>query len=256
MSGVAGFLSGLTGGITARHAIDEKGTAPDWASKGIFGLFSKKPDPEAEPAAGAEPAVTEQFDPTPAPARRTARNGGGSDHATGNWVNEDSMEAYDWFQSRWGPHAAAGIVGNLIQESGPRLDANAVHDQGTGIGIAGWRDPEPGTGRKTALFNFARKNGLDPSSRETQYRFLDHELRTSEAGVGVRLRAAKDAREAATIFVGYERPQGWSADNPMGANGIDNRINAALAFGGRRPSQTAVVDDEGGVRGALKAVGG
>jgi hypothetical protein len=39
----------------------------------------------------------------------------------------------------WPAPAAAAMVGNLIQESGRNLNTRAVHDQGTGIGIAGFR---------------------------------------------------------------------------------------------------------------------
>lgn len=157
--------------------------------------------------------------------------------------SQESASAYQWFVSNgYSPAAAAGIVGNLVNESGMRLDPRAVHDGGTGLGIAGWRDPKPGSGRRSALFSFARERGLDPYDRETQFRFLDHELRTSERGVGDRLRNAKDAREAASIFIDFERPAGWKRGDPTGAHGYQNRLDAALAhFGGQaEPGASAI----------------
>ncbi|MBB3770971.1 hypothetical protein FHS55_001566 [Angulomicrobium tetraedrale] len=137
----------------------------------------------------------------------------------------------------WSPVAAAGIVGNLRQESG--LNPNASHDQGTGYGIAGWRDPQPGAGRWTNLRSFAAERGLPVSDMDTQLQFLDHELRTSEKSVGARLKAAADPTRAAATFLDYERPGGWQRGNPTGANGYDNRVAAAQrlyqAYGGAQP---------------------
>lgn len=160
------------------------------------------------------------------PGKTVSRRGGTARSAGA--LTTDTREAYDWFVSNgYSPAAAAGIVGNLVQESGPNLNASAVHDNGTGLGIAGWRDPDRSGGRKSALISYAKANGLNPLDRETQYRFLDHELRTSESGVGGRLRAAQTPDEAASVFIGYERPQGWSANNPSGGHGFDNRVGNA-----------------------------
>lgn len=139
--------------------------------------------------------------------------------------SEEATQAYNWFAQRWGPIAAAGIVGNLVNESGARLDPTAVHDKGTGLGIAGWR-----LERRDALLNFAAQNGMDPRSRETQFMFLDHELRTDESPIGERLRKAATPQEAAVIMLDYERPGGWNRRDPTGSNGYQNRINAALAY--------------------------
>lgn len=126
----------------------------------------------------------------------------------------------------WSPQAAAGIVGHGIQESG--LDPTKVHDNGTGLGMFGWRDP-PGTsnGRRTQLRQFAAAQGTSDTDFETQIAFLDHELRTTEKGVGDRLRGAQSATDAATIFMDFERPAGWSKDNPRGGHGWAARVTNA-----------------------------
>lgn len=139
----------------------------------------------------------------------------------------ESMAAYQWFAERWGPAAAAGIVGNLVNESGMQLDPRTVHDQGTGLGVAGHRNE-----RRAAMLKWAEQQGLDPYQRETQYGFIDHELKTSEKGVGDRLRGISDPAAAAATFIDFERPGGWKPGDPTGANGYQNRVNAALALGG------------------------
>lgn len=130
-------------------------------------------------------------------------------------------------QLGWQPHQAAGILGNLVRESGQNLDTRVVHDNGTGYGIAGWRDPQPGRGRRTDLFNFAQRNNLDPHSLDGQIRFLDHELRTTEASAGAALRASRNPAEAATAMISYERPGGWTRQNPQGTPGLGGRIESA-----------------------------
>ena len=95
--------------------------------------------------------------------------------------SDNAAMALSFLQEKgWSQQAAAGMVGNLIQESGKNLNTRAVHDGGTGIGIAGFRDPKPGQGRKTNLMNFARQRNMDPFDLKTQLSFVDHELRTSE----------------------------------------------------------------------------
>jgi hypothetical protein len=124
---------------------------------------------------------------------------------------------------------AAGIVGNLIQESG--LNPNTVHDNGTGLGIAGHR-----LERLDALKAFAASKGKPVNDFQTQLEFIDQELNTTEGKTGAALRAAKTPEAAAAAFINYERPQGWTPENPQGGHGFANRVaNAqAVAGGGRR----------------------
>lgn len=96
------------------------------------------------------------------------------------------------------PEQAAGIVGNLMQESTPRLNTAHVGDGGNSIGMGQWNGP-----RRHALLAYAREQGKDWRDLDTQIDFLDHELRTSERAAGDAIRAAKTATEAARI--GSER---------------------------------------------------
>ncbi|WP_267361679.1 hypothetical protein [Methylobacterium sp. GC_Met_3] len=68
--------------------------------------------------------------------------------------------------------AAAHLVGQATMESG--LDPNKVHDGGTGYGIYGARDPHPGRGRRTEMFNWLERNGYARNSAEGQMREMAH----------------------------------------------------------------------------------
>lgn len=146
------------------------------------------------------------------------------------------LQALQFFTARgYSPAQAAGIVGNLVQESGRGLNTRAVHDGGTGLGIAGWRDPQPGQGRRTELRNFAAAQGADVHDLATQLGFVDHELRGPESRVGAQLRRAQDPVAAARAFISYERPAGWAAATPERGHGFQARAKNATelyaAFG-------------------------
>lgn len=110
--------------------------------------------------------------------------------------------AMDFFMQRgWEPHQAAGIVGNLVQESGAGLESTAVGDDGTAHGIAQWRGE-----RFQQLKDFAKERGTPWQNFQTQLEFVQHELETSESGAAERLRAAGDVAEATDAFLTFERP--------------------------------------------------
>jgi hypothetical protein len=143
----------------------------------------------------------------------------------------NTQTAMQFFQSRgYTPVQAAGIVGNLVQESGP-LDPTLSHDNGTGVGIAGWR-----LERRQALRTFAAAKGTGETDFQTQLEFLDQELRTTESGAGGRLKAAQTPAQAAEAMIHFERPQGYSESNPRAGHGFANRVANAEALAGQ-PSQ-------------------
>ena len=121
---------------------------------------------------------------------------------------------------------AAGVVGNLIQESNLR-PAGAVGDNGTAFGVAQWRGE-----RLTRLKRFAAANGKPWEDFETQLAFVDLELQSSEKTAGDKLRTAKTVEEATAAFIGYERPKGWRHDNPSGGHGWSNRLGHAAKIAG------------------------
>ena len=135
----------------------------------------------------------------------------------------------------WTPTQAAGIVGNLVAESGSQLNTQARNsgdgsDGSDSIGIAQWNGA-----RATALKDFAAAQGKDWHDIDVQTDFIDHELRTSERGAGENLARSQTAEDAAAAFVGYERPAGWSATNPRGAMHFDKRAAEARRIAGENP---------------------
>lgn len=134
------------------------------------------------------------------------------------------------------PEQAAGIVGNLVQESGVRSDGPSG-DKGTAFGMAQWRGE-----RFTRLKRFAASRGRDWKDFTTQLDFIDMELKNHETGAYSRLKSAKTVDEATAAFIGYERPQGWTPNNPRGGHGWANRLAAA-----QRTAGVAVTAHEGEV---------
>lgn len=165
-------------------------------------------------------------------------------------MSDASFNAYGYLKGLgYSDAAVSGILGNLQNESGSSLNTRAIHDNGTGLGIAGWRDPTPGKGRKTNLINFARERGEDVYSLKTQLDFLDHELKTVERGVYGRLMNSKTPDEAAHAFISFERPQGWTAANPAGGHNWAGRRKTAVEvynkFSGSAPISLAATFDNG-----------
>ena len=160
-------------------------------------------------------------------------------------VDEYAFNFY--LKKGWSPYAAAGIVGNLMHES--RMNPRAIHDNGTGIGIAGYRDEEPGKGRKAQMFAFAKANKLDPLHLDTQLEFSNYELHTTERAVGEKLANAKNVDQANAAMLEYERPKGYDKKNPSKSMGFLSRLrNARNIFAkatGKAPPPSSAIDTGG-----------
>jgi hypothetical protein len=160
-------------------------------------------------------------------------------------VNKRAETAMAFFTSKGlSKEQAAGVVGNLIQESSLHTAARNRGDGADGsdsIGIGQWN----GT-RAAALKQFAATRGKPADDFETQMEFVLHELDGSESATGQRLRSAKTAEEAAAAFIGYERPQGWTPENPRGGHGWNNRASHAARLAGVEinPSALAALPKE------------
>lgn len=103
-------------------------------------------------------------------------------------------------------HEAAGIVGNLLTESGLNTkaqgDFNKKSKQYTAYGIAQWR-----LDRLDNLKKFAKNRGTDISDLNTQLEFLWHELNTDYSKALSSLRNSTNVNDAvSSIMVHYERP--------------------------------------------------
>jgi hypothetical protein len=131
------------------------------------------------------------------------------------------------------PHQAAGIIGNLIQESSLNTGARNPGDGRDGsdsIGLGQWNG-----NRAKGLHSFAAATGAAPTNLDTQLGYVLHELKGPESRAGKALFAAKDVRDATAAMIGYERPAGWSPANPTAGHGWDNRIDHASRLLGMKP---------------------
>jgi hypothetical protein len=109
---------------------------------------------------------------------------------------------------------AAGIIGNLIHESGlnPKQPSNVPGEYS--YGIAQWN---PDVGRKQELWEYCTLNGLDPTSLSGQLKFLKYDLdKNRYRRVDKKLGDLKDAttvEKACKIFeFKYEAPQPGSTE--------------------------------------------
>ena len=118
-------------------------------------------------------------------------------------------------------HQIAGIMGNISAESA--FNPAAVGDGGTSFGLF-----QHHAGRGQSLLNaVGGMGGL--GDVQAQLEHVWEELLTSENGVLKKLMASTNVQEATSAFVGFERPAGWSAANPMGAQNWSGRLGAAEA---------------------------
>ena len=117
-------------------------------------------------------------------------------------VTGDKKKAVNFFINKGlSPHAAAGIIGNLMGESS--LNTGAIGDNNTSIGIAQWHNE-----RGNNLKNFAKQRGTDWKDYDTQLEFLWHELNTDYKGVLESLKSSTNVDQATDIFLErFERPK-------------------------------------------------
>jgi len=148
-----------------------------------------------------------------------------------NSPNSRAHYAMD-FYTRLGypPHQAAGIVGNLMAESG--LNPNVrPGDNGTAFGIAQWRGE-----RLTGLKSYAAKQDKDWRDFDVQLGYVHHELENNERAAGDRIRAARNAQESNDGMIAFERPFGSNkgaryAHNYSGRLGYTNQLLASWQGG-------------------------
>lgn len=127
------------------------------------------------------------------------------------------------------PLMAAAAAGHGRQESALRADG-PNGDNGTSSGIWQWRNE-----RRSALQAFARRRGKNWRDPEIQMDFFVHELKTSETTAWRDLQAATTMEGAVTALMHFERPQGYTRQNPRGGHGYANRLayaRWASALGG------------------------
>lgn len=140
--------------------------------------------------------------------------------------------------------AAAGVVGNLVQESGLRTDA--IGDNGTSGGLAQWHNE-----RLDALKRFAAARGKKWTDLDTQIEFLAEEMRTSYADTYTKMQSAELPEIAGQIMTDeYEIP------DPASANYAQRQANARAAYEAMQSGnkQTSADASHGGAGGSYDSL--
>jgi hypothetical protein len=129
-------------------------------------------------------------------------------------------------------HQAAGVVGNLLQESGPGLNPwGPSGDNGSAWGTAQWRNE-----RLSGLANFSRANGTDPRTREAQQAWMRQELDTTHAPAYAALQQARSPEEAATAFNHlYEVSADRSGQRERNARALYGADQSPMGYSGNTP---------------------
>ena len=111
--------------------------------------------------------------------------------------------AMDFFTGRgFTQEAAAGIVGNLLAESGINPKSKQ-YGGGPGRGIAQWTVDQ----RWQTFLKFAKNRKLDPESLDAQLRFIIHEMPSQMGEDANSIKTMTDQNQAAKLFMDkYERP--------------------------------------------------
>lgn len=140
-----------------------------------------------------------------------------SSKTVGKNVQGDKKKALEFFQSKGlSAFQAAGIVGNLIHESG--LNTTIKGDGGKAFGIAQWH-PD----RQKGLKELAKSRGTDISDFDTQLEYVWQELNSTEKKALDKLLNSKNTQEATMAFMSYERPGNPQFQKRLGyANGLLN----------------------------------
>jgi hypothetical protein len=113
--------------------------------------------------------------------------------------NSNAEKAYNFFLDHGlTPAQAAGVVGNLMHESG--VDPTNTNSIGA-HGIAQWLGD-----RRTGLYGYASRTGQNPDSLTTQLDYMWYEFHHGESGSYSALQGSNSPEEAAyVVFKDYER---------------------------------------------------
>jgi hypothetical protein len=128
------------------------------------------------------------------------------------------------------PQASAGVIGNLMQETGGgtfNINPQSRQKGGPGRGILQWGTGKGSGERWDALSAWAKKSGKDPWTLETQVEWMMKEMK--ERGTLNRLKGIKDTRKATLLF----EKEMEAAGTPMMENRYRYADKALATFGGK-----------------------
>lgn len=143
-----------------------------------------------------------------------------------------------------GAHQISGMLGRLSVESDLNPNAKRIGDNpkykgelANSIGIAQWNGE-----RQQNLRNFAEDNKKPVNDLATQARFVVHEMATNEKRAWAAVQAAKDERAAAVAMMHYERPRGYTLENPEAGMHFSKTLSRTAEYG--KSLATASLADE------------
>ena len=136
------------------------------------------------------------------------------------------------------PWMIAGIVGTLDSESA--LKSGVYNAEGSGaFGVAQWLDRKPALRKFAASHPDNGNNGnpVDPGDINMQYRFVVHELKTTEGFALQKLLASTNVEEAVEAMMHFERTDNYERANPRKSDTWQDALNSARASMGLEPRE-------------------
>jgi hypothetical protein len=146
----------------------------------------------------------------------------GSPTLTGN-TNAEKVFNY-LVDAGFTEQAAAGVIGNLMQESGVNPNSNQ-HGGGPGRGIMQWGTGAGSGQRWDALTAWAEASGKDPRSLDTQIQWMMKEMH--QRGTFKRLKGLTSVRAATDLF----EKEMEGAGKPIMENRYKYAADALASFG-------------------------
>jgi hypothetical protein len=145
----------------------------DRFSAAINRLSSRKPT--SAPAPGGA---------SPAPQTDNKEKPGGGGGGGGGAASTDSLKGNNNAEKIYNqliaegftPQAAAGVIGNIMQESGAD-PTKKQYGGGPGRGLLQWGTGKGSGERYDRLTKWAKENGKDPLALETQYQYMMMEMK-------------------------------------------------------------------------------
>lgn len=127
-------------------------------------------------------------------------------------VSHTHNDAIDYFTSNgWSKAQAAGIVGNLLAESGVSMHPHTKGDGGKAYGIGQWHP------NRQANFKRVFGKNIRSSSFMEQLKFVHWELNNTESRAGTALKSTNSPAIAAEVFDRlYERSNGKTRGKRIG----------------------------------------
>lgn len=149
---------------------------------------------------------------------------------------EREQIAYQYFLNQgYSPEASAGIVGNLVYESGlnTKAEGDIGYQGGSSFGIAQFRGQR--------LKNLKNRYGDQWTDFNNQLDFVRHELETTHQKAGNRLKNSKDVFESGQVFSDlYEIPAKKYKNNPDRQKKVNSVYNS---WSGKKFEPTPIADE-------------